>query len=49
MYVGVSLAENQLSPTWSKNYWADRDKVWFFLNQISCFGTCFAEIKSFVV
>jgi hypothetical protein len=20
--------------TWSKNYWADCEKVWFFLNQI---------------
>jgi hypothetical protein len=20
--------------TWSKNYWADYEKVWFFLNQI---------------
>jgi hypothetical protein len=38
-----------------QQYWADSEKVWFFLNQIfsageiPSFGTCFAEIKSFVV
>jgi hypothetical protein len=40
---------------WSKNYWADREKVWFFLNLIFSavrnfrFRQCFAEIKSVAV
>jgi hypothetical protein len=39
--------------TWSKNYWADHEKIWFFLNQIFSavrnfkFGHMFCRNKKF--
>jgi hypothetical protein len=33
-YVMSDLRIDQCLGTWSKNYWADREKAWFFLNLI---------------